>query len=83
MVANRRFHECWSAILAGVRSTGNSQVIIHSRAMLAKMFLQTALGAMIQFHVPGKHALPVCMVRRRDASEKRRMADGLRQCIRP
>jgi len=28
-------------------------------------------------------ALPLCMVRRRVASEKRRMAVGLRQCIRP
>src|ERR1022692_4442610 len=28
-------------------------------------------------------ALPECMVRRRVASEKRRMAVGLRQCIRP
>jgi hypothetical protein len=36
------------------RITGNSQVILHSRAMLAEMFLQTALGAMIQFHLPGK-----------------------------
>jgi hypothetical protein len=34
--------------------TGNSQVSLHSRAMLAEMFLQTALGAMIQFHLPGK-----------------------------
>jgi hypothetical protein len=33
------------------RITGNSQVILHSRAMLAEMFLQTALGAMIQFHL--------------------------------
>jgi hypothetical protein len=36
------------------RITGNSQVILHSRAMLAEMFLQTALGSMIQFHLPAK-----------------------------
>jgi hypothetical protein len=33
------------------RITGNSQVILHSRAVLAEMFLQTALGAMIQIHL--------------------------------
>jgi hypothetical protein len=47
------------------------------------------LGRVVELNLLAKRAgewsagLPECMVRRSVASEKRTMADGLRQCIRP